>query len=178
MYVSVWLGSCRLVNTRVSCLPSRDQTIELRSERDTGVSGDRRGLDACALFARLGGRAFGWRGFVFEGGEEFVESAAGDVEGSAWEFLAPSLFELGDDLSGGVEDLAAFAGREDQLCSAVGRIGTPFEIAEMLELVDEFRAGGQAQLRLAGEVGQPDAVDAEVAPHLEVGETDVEEPAV
>ena len=107
-----------------------------------------------------------------------MESAAGDIEGSAWEFLAPSLFELGHSLSGGVEGLAAFSGREDQLCPTVGGIGTPFEVAEMLELVDELGAGSKAQLRLGGEVGQPDAVDTEVAPHLEVGETDVDEPAV
>jgi hypothetical protein len=107
-----------------------------------------------------------------------VESAAGDVEISAWEFLAPSLFQFGDGLSGGVEDLASFSGREDQLRSAVGGIGTPFEVAEALEFVDEFGAGGQAQLRFAGEVGQPDAVDADVAPHLEVGEADVDELAV
>ena len=54
----------------------------------------------------------------------------------------------------------------------------PHEVAEVLELVDEFGAGGQAQLCLGGEVGQADAVDADVAPHLEVGEADVEEPAV
>jgi hypothetical protein len=115
---------------------------------------------------------------AFEGGEEVVEGAAGDVELSAWEFLAPSLFEFGDGLSGGVEDLAAFAGWEDQLCSAVGGVGSPFEVAEVLEFVDEFRASGQAELRFGGEVGQPDAVDADVAPHLEVGEADVEELAV
>lgn len=107
-----------------------------------------------------------------------MESAARDVEISAWEFLAPSLLKFGDGLSGGVEDLAAFSGREDQLRTAVGGIGTPFEVAEMLEFVDEFGAGGQAQLRFAGEVGQPDAVDADVAPHLEVREADVDELAV
>jgi hypothetical protein len=120
----------------------------------------------------------GWRGLVFEGGEEVVEGAAGDIEISAWEFLAPSLFEFGDGLSSGVEDLAAFSGGKDQLCPTVGRIGTPFEVAQTLQLVDELGAGGQAQLCLAGEVGQPDAVDTEVAPHLEVGKADVEEPAV
>jgi hypothetical protein len=107
-----------------------------------------------------------------------VKSAAGDVEFSAWEFLAPSLFEFDDGPSGGVENLAAFSGREDQLRTAVRRIGTPFEVAELLELVDELGAGSQAQLRFAGEVGQPDAVDTDVAPHLEVGEADVDELAV
>jgi hypothetical protein len=59
---------------------------------------------------------------------------AGRVKISARKVVAPSLFELCDGLSGGVEDLATFAGREDQLCSDVGEIANPFEVAEVLAL--------------------------------------------
>jgi hypothetical protein len=85
-----------------------------------GVSHVRRGSDADAVVTASGGRRFGWRRFVLEGGEEVVKSVAGGVERSGWELLALSLLELGHDSSGGVEHLAALDRGEDQLRPAIG----------------------------------------------------------
>jgi hypothetical protein len=65
------------------------------------------------------------------------------------------LLELRDRGSGCVEHLAALGRRKDQLGSAIGGVGAPFEVAEVLELVDELGAGGQAQIGPLGEGGEP-----------------------
>lgn len=130
------------------------------------------------MVAGSGGRGFGWRGFVLEGGEEVVEGVAGAVEGPAGELLAPSLLELGHDLAGGVEHLAALGRGEDQLRSAIEGIGTPHEVAEVLKLVDELGAGWQAQVGPVRQRGEPDAVDADVPPDLQVRVAQVREASV
>jgi hypothetical protein len=47
-----------------------------------------------------------------------------------------------------------------------------------LELVDELRHRRQSHVRLVGQVGEPDAVDADVPPDLEVREADLGEQLV
>ena len=100
------------------------------------------------------------------------------IECFRWELLAPSLLEIGHGFPGGVEDVSALGRRKDQLCPAIGRIGLAFKVAETLEFVDEFRAGRQAQLGRCSQVGQSDAFDPDVPPHLKVRETDVVEPSI
>ena len=108
------------------------------------------------------------RRVVLEGGEEVVKRVAGGVEGSGREFLAPSLLEFGHRASGSVEQVAAFGRRVDELRSAIGGIGLAYEVAEVLELVDEFGAGWQAQVGPVRQRGEPDPVDADIPPDLEV----------
>ena len=107
-----------------------------------------------------------------------MQRSTGLVEVAARELRAPPVFELGDGLSGSVEHFAALGGREDEFGSAVGGVRAPFEVAELLQFVDEFRAGRETELCPRGEVGEPDAVDADVAPHVQVREANVEELAV
>jgi len=103
---------------------------------------------------------------------------AGEIEGSRRELLAPPLFEIGDGLSGGFEDLPAPGRGKDQFRPTVRGIRLPFEVTEVLEFVDEFGAGRQAQLSLGRQVGQSDAFGPDVSPYLQVRESDVEEPAI
>jgi hypothetical protein len=121
----------------------------------------------------------GLRGrYLVEGGEQVVERAAGAVEGIGSQELPPLIFELGDGGPGGVEQPSAFGGGKDQLGSPVGGIGTTGEVAEPLELVDQGRTGGEPEVGAVGQGGEPDAVDTDVAPDLEVGEAQVDEAAV
>jgi hypothetical protein len=76
--------------------------------------------------------------------------------------------DLGDPVPRGVERLPAAAGREDQLRAPVGRVGTAFQVAEPLQLANQFRRGGQAQLGAGGQLGEPDAVDPHVAEDVQV----------
>ena len=88
------------------------------------------------------------------------------------------LFDFGDPVASVVECCAAAGGREDQFGPSVGGVRPAFHIPELLQVVDQFGGGGEAQLGAGGELGQPDAVDAEVAEdlqvrHLQVGITAV-----
>lgn len=127
---------------------------------------------------RCAAQSGGGTSFAVERREELVERATGAIEIAAGQLFTPSLFEIGDGLSGAIEHLAALDGREDELCSAVGGIGTPFEVTEVLQFVEEFGAGRQTQLGPRGEVGEPDPVNPDVAPHVQVREPNIEEVAV
>ena len=83
---------------------------------------------------------------------------------------APLLFNAGDRVAGLVEELASSRRRKDQFGASVGRIEASFEVAETLEFVDQLRAGGEAEVGAVGEFGESDAVDAEVAPDLQMRE--------
>ena len=89
--------------------------------------------------------------------------------------LAPPLLEVGDEPSGGVEHFATFRCREDQLCATIARVRSPLEVAAFLQLVDELGARRQTEVRPFCERGQPDALDADVPPHLQVDEAQVQE---
>ena len=78
------------------------------------------------------------------------------------------MFQSGNGRSRLVEYGAPLLRREDQLGATVGAVGTADEVALQLQLVDELGASRQAELRLAGKVSEADAVDAAVAPYLEV----------
>lgn len=78
------------------------------------------------------------------------------------------LLDLGDPVAGVVECLPAAPGREDQLGPPVVRVRAAFQVTELLQLADQLGGRGQAQLRPAGQVGQPDAVDADVAEDVQV----------
>ena len=60
------------------------------------------------------------------------------------------------------------SGRIDQLGATVGGVWTAFQVAQALEVVDQLRGRGRAELRSGGELGQPYAVDADVAEYPEV----------
>ncbi|MCU1464800.1 MAG: hypothetical protein JWM72_728 [Actinomycetia bacterium] len=93
-------------------------------------------MPLCLVVAERGGHCAapsgGGSSFVVERREKLVECATGAIEIAAGQLLAPSLFEIGDGLSGAIEHSAALGGREDELCSAVGGIGMPFEVTEVL----------------------------------------------
>lgn len=78
------------------------------------------------------------------------------------------LLDLGDSVPGVVECLPAAPGREDQLRPPVARVGAAFQVTELLQLGDEVGGGGQAQLRARGQVGEPGAVDTDVAEDVQV----------
>ncbi len=60
-----------------------------------------------------------------------------------------------------------------ELGATVGRIGSTGQIAEVDEVVDELRGGGQAQLRAVCQLGQPNAAHPDVAEDLEVRFADI-----
>ncbi len=78
------------------------------------------------------------------------------------------LLDLGDPVAGVVECLAAAGGGEDELGPLVGAVGPAFQVAEILQVADQLGGGGQAQLGAGGQVGEPDAVHAEVAEDVQV----------
>jgi hypothetical protein len=95
--------------------------------------------------------------------EQGLHGLAHDVEAVSAGQLAPVCLDLGDPVPRFVERLPAAAGREDQLRPPVVRVGTAFQVAELLQLGHQLRDGGQAQLHTSGQVGEPDAVDTHVA---------------
>jgi len=68
------------------------------------------------------------------------------VEEMSPENVSPVLFDFGDSVAGVVKRLAAAGGGKDQLRSPVGGIRAALEITQPLQIADEFRGGGQAQL--------------------------------
>jgi hypothetical protein len=107
-----------------------------------------------------------------------VQGSAGGVELAWSEMSAPPLFENRDHPSRHVQQLSAFGGRENQLCPTVARIRLAFEVATLLEFVDQFRASGQPEVRPISQIGETDAIDTDVSPDLHVGEADVRESTV
>lgn len=101
-----------------------------------------------------------------EGGTCLVELLRPDASG-------PALFEVCDSSPGVVEQRATAGGGEDEFCASVGGVGATFEVAEPLEIVDQFRACSEAELRSIGELRESDAVDAHIPPDLEMGQPHV-----
>ena len=69
-------------------------------------------------------------------------------------------------------------GQIDELGAAVGGVRPPNQIAHLLQVVDQFRRGGQAQLRAIRQLGEPDAAHPNVAEDLHVRVADVTEPRI
>jgi hypothetical protein len=130
--------------------------------------------DCVGLRFRSGRRC----GFGVERDDQVVEGSASRVERTSGKALPPSLFQGCDRGSRFVEYGAPPLCRKDQLGAAVGAVRTSDEVAQLLQLVDELGASSEAELRFAGKVGEADAVDADVAPYLEVRKANVPEPAV
>jgi hypothetical protein len=78
------------------------------------------------------------------------------------------LLDLGDPVAGVVEYLPAAPGREDQFRPPVARVWAAFQVTELLQLADQPGGRGEAQLRPGGQIGQPDAIDADVAEDVHV----------
>ncbi len=83
------------------------------------------------------------------------------------------VFNLGHSIAGLVERLPAAVGGEDQLGPPIGRIGPSLEVAQSLQITDEFGGGRQTQLRPGRQVRQPDAVDTHVAEDVQMRFTQV-----
>ncbi len=71
--------------------------------------------------------------------------------------------------------VAPSLGQVDELGAAVGRVRPPNQIPHLLQVVDQFRRGSQAQLRTIRQLGQPDPAHADVAENLHVRVSDVTE---
>lgn len=112
---------------------------------------------------------------VVESLKQLIEGPAGFVEGAGLAACAPSLFETGDRMAGLVEQPATARRRHDQLGSSIGGIRLPVEVAECLQLVDQLGAGGQAEVGARRKLGEPDPVDAHVAPDRQVREPELRE---
>lgn len=102
------------------------------------------------------------------GSYELVQGVHGCVEGGAPNDVGPPLLYLGNSIPRCVEGVPPPPGGIDQLGSAVGGIGVAFQVAPGLQVVDQLGGRGWTQLRAGGEVGEPDAVDADVAEDLKV----------
>ncbi|MEY2424354.1 MAG: hypothetical protein QOI95_4421 [Acidimicrobiaceae bacterium] len=78
------------------------------------------------------------------------------------------IVDCGDGVRRGLEELATAGRRKDELGSAVGRIGAALDVAESVEIVDQLRACGEAELRPFGKLRQSDSTPSDVAEHLQV----------
>ena len=87
--------------------------------------------------------------------------------------LRPSVFDVGDASSGIGHQCLAPLRQVDELCAAVGRIGSTGQISQVDEVVHQLRGGSQAQLRPVGQLGEPDAAHPDVAEDLEVRLADI-----
>ena len=87
--------------------------------------------------------------------------------------LRPTTLDVGNAATGGGHRIAPALGQVDELGAAVGGVRPPGQIAHLLEVVDQLRRRGQAQLRAVRQLGEPDAADADVAEDLHVGIADV-----
>jgi hypothetical protein len=103
-----------------------------------------------------------------EGVQQFLQGAAGVGEALRPDDLRPVLLDLGDPVAGVVERTAAAGGRKNELGPLVGAVGPAFQIAQRLQVADQLGDGGQAQLSPARQVGEPDAVHADVAEDVQV----------
>jgi hypothetical protein len=102
------------------------------------------------------------------GRQEALKGRTGVIEFGLSDQVSPVLLDLGDPVAGILQRLPPAGRRKDELGSAVGGIWLSLEVAEVLQVGDQVRGSGQAQLRPAGEFGQPDAVNADVAEYLQM----------
>ena len=101
--------------------------------------------------------------------QQILDGSAHVIESSFPENFPPVLFDFGDSVAGVVQCLAAADGGKDQLGAAVDGIRPALEVAQPLEIGDEFRGRGQTQQRSGGQLREPHAVDAHVAEYLQMG---------
>ena len=87
--------------------------------------------------------------------------------------LRPSALDVGHAATGRGHGIAPALGQVDELGAAVRRIRPSDQVPHLLEVVDQLRGRGQAQLGSVGQLGEPDSADADVAEDLHVGIADV-----
>ncbi|HSP39707.1 MAG TPA: hypothetical protein VLR26_18360 [Frankiaceae bacterium] len=97
-----------------------------------------------------------------------MERLHGCIEGWAANDVGPMLLDLGNAIPGSVEGASPALGGIDQLGAAVGRIRPSIQIPQALEVVDQLGGRSRAELRPRGELGQADAIDADVPKDLKV----------
>jgi hypothetical protein len=78
------------------------------------------------------------------------------------------LFYLRDAIPRVLQGTKTPMGWEDELCAAITGVRAALEVSQLLKLADELRRRSQAELGLGGEVGEANALDAEVAEDVEV----------
>ena len=82
--------------------------------------------------------------------------------------LGPPAFDIGHSVAGYGHQAASALGQVNQLGPAIGRIGSPGQIAHVDEVIHQLGCGGQAQLGSVGQLGEPNAAHPDVAEDLEV----------
>ena len=107
-------------------------------------------------------------GLVDQHVQEILHDCAHLVEANATDGFPPVLFDFGDPVAGVVQRLTAATSRKNQLGPAVNQIGPALQVAEPLQVTDEFRGGGQTQLRTVGQLGEPNPVDPNVSEDVQV----------
>jgi len=95
------------------------------------------------------------------------------VEGGPANNGRPLFFDGGHPVAGVGHHTASACGQADEFGAPVARIGLALEIVELLEVVDQLRCGGEAQLRAGGEFGEPDPTHADGTEDLQVRVADV-----
>lgn len=83
--------------------------------------------------------------------------------------VSPAPLDGGDPVAGIGEQFTAAAGRENQLGAPVVRVGAAFQVAEPLQVADQLRGGGEAELGAFGQLGQAYAVEPDAAEDVQVG---------
>jgi hypothetical protein len=105
--------------------------------------------------------------------QQGLQALTGALKTRVTQQFGPLLFDLGNAIAGVVECSPSFGRREDQLRAAIRGIGPAFQIAEALQLIDEFGGRREAQLRVACEMGQPDSADPDIAENMQVRFPDI-----
>jgi hypothetical protein len=78
------------------------------------------------------------------------------------------LFYFRDAIPRDLQGTTTPIGWEDELCAAITAVRAALEVSQLLKLAHELGHRSQAELGLGGEVGEADAIDAEVAEDVEV----------
>jgi hypothetical protein len=89
--------------------------------------------------------------------------------------LRPPPLDIGDPRTRSCHGVSSTLGEVDEFGAAVGGVRPPNQVPHLLEVVHQFRRGGQAQLRPIRQLGEPDPADADIAEDLHVGIADVAE---
>lgn len=100
--------------------------------------------------------------------EQLVKRLAGSLERGAADDVGPVLLDGSDPVARSVQRSPSALGRMNELGSAVGGIGAAFQVAQALEVVDQFGGRRRAQLCSPGEFGQAHAVNAKISEDLQV----------
>ena len=103
-----------------------------------------------------------------QGVKQVLQDPAGNAETFRTDDLSPMLLDLRDTVAGVLEGTKTPQGWEDEFGATIAGVRSALEVSQLLELADELRGRSEAELRLGGEVGQTDTVNADVAKDVQV----------